>query len=95
VLLVLYDDTGCAAWSPYGGRIEMPTLQRLADGGLTHYPGTAAVPERSAANVHAVSYTVLADVEFTPESQGVIFAHGSRFGGHALERHLAAAMARD
>ena len=33
---VLYDDTGCAAWSPYGGRIEMPTLQRLADNGLTY-----------------------------------------------------------
>jgi hypothetical protein len=31
VLVVLYDDTGCAAWSPYGGRIEMPTMQRLAD----------------------------------------------------------------
>jgi arylsulfatase len=31
VLVVLYDDTGCAAWSPYGGRIEMPTLQRLAE----------------------------------------------------------------
>ena len=27
---------GCAAWSPYGGRIEMPTLQRLADDGLTY-----------------------------------------------------------
>src|SRR4051812_45969740 len=27
VLVVLFDDTGCAAWSPYGGRIEMPTLQ--------------------------------------------------------------------
>jgi len=25
VLVVLYDDTGCAAWAPYGGRIEMPT----------------------------------------------------------------------
>ena len=36
VLVVLYDDTGCAAWSPYGGRIEMPTLQRLADDGLTY-----------------------------------------------------------
>ena len=31
VLIVLYDDTGLAAWSPFGGRIEMPTLQRLAD----------------------------------------------------------------
>lgn len=36
VLFVLFDDTGCAAWSPYGGRIEMPTLQRLADNGLTY-----------------------------------------------------------
>ena len=31
VLVVLYDDTGQAAWSPYGGRINMPTLDRLAD----------------------------------------------------------------
>ena len=29
---------GCAAWSPYGGRINMPTLQRLADNGLTYTP---------------------------------------------------------
>jgi len=31
VLVGLYDDTGCAAWAPYGGRINMPTLQRIAD----------------------------------------------------------------
>ena len=36
VLLVLYDDTGLAAWSPFGGRINMPTLQRLADNGLMY-----------------------------------------------------------
>jgi arylsulfatase A-like enzyme len=36
VLVVLYDDTGCAAWSPHGGRINMPTMQRLADNGLTY-----------------------------------------------------------
>jgi arylsulfatase A-like enzyme len=36
LLIVLYDDTGMASWSPYGGRIEMPTLQRLADRGLTY-----------------------------------------------------------
>ena len=35
VLVILYDDTGLAAWSPFGGRINMPTLQRLADNGLT------------------------------------------------------------
>src|SRR5262245_18806308 len=36
VLIVLYDDTGLAAWSPYGGRINMPTLDRLAKNGLTY-----------------------------------------------------------
>ena len=36
VLIVLYDDTGLAAWEPFGGRIEMPTLKRLADDGLTY-----------------------------------------------------------
>lgn len=36
VLVILYDDTGQAAWSPYGGRIEMPTLDRLARNGLTY-----------------------------------------------------------
>ena len=36
ILIVLYDDTGLAAWSPFGGRINMPTLQRLADNGLRY-----------------------------------------------------------
>ena len=36
VLVVLYDDTGQAAWSPYGGRINMPTMDRLAANGLTY-----------------------------------------------------------
>jgi arylsulfatase A-like enzyme len=36
VLIVLYDDTGLAAWSPFGGKIKMPTLQRLADNGVTY-----------------------------------------------------------
>jgi len=53
-------------------------------GKYTYYPGTSAVPEQSAANTHGVSFDVQADVEFTAKSQGVIFAHGSRFAGHAL-----------
>ena len=36
ILFVLYDDTGLAAWSPFGGRINMPTLQKLADNGLRY-----------------------------------------------------------
>ncbi len=53
-------------------------------GQYTYYPDTSEIPERSAANVHNVSYKVLAEVDFTADTQGVIFAHGSRFGGHAL-----------
>ena len=33
---MLYDDTGLAAWSPFGGGINMPTLQKLADRGLRY-----------------------------------------------------------
>ena len=32
-------------------------------GQYTYYPGTTEIPERSAANVHGVSYKVLAEVE--------------------------------
>ncbi|GAA1779423.1 arylsulfatase [Agromyces lapidis] len=53
-------------------------------GQFVYYPGTSEIPERSAANVHGVSYKIAAEVEFTPDTEGVIFAHGSRFGGHAL-----------
>ena len=53
-------------------------------GQYTYYPGTTAVPERNAANVHGVSYKALAEVEFTGDTEGVIFASGSRFGGHSL-----------
>ncbi len=53
-------------------------------GRYVYYPGTSEIPERSAANVHNVSYKVLAEVELTRETEGVIFAHGSRFGGYSL-----------
>jgi len=50
-----------------------------------YYPGTSAVPESVAVNVRGRSFKILADVEITsPDCSGVIFAHGSRFGGHAL-----------
>ncbi|MEK6248642.1 MAG: sulfatase-like hydrolase/transferase, partial [Planctomycetales bacterium] len=34
-LFVLYDDTGMAAWSPYGGGINMPTVDKIAANGLS------------------------------------------------------------
>lgn len=53
-------------------------------GQYVYYPGTSEVPERSAANTHGVSFKALAQVEFTSQTQGILFAQGSRFGGHAL-----------
>ena len=55
-----------------------------SSGQYTYYPGTSAIPEASAANTINVSYRILAEVEFTPDSRGVIVAHGSRFGGYTL-----------
>jgi hypothetical protein len=49
-----------------------------------YYPDTTAVPEGVAANVRGRSYKILANVEVGEDTSGVIFAHGSRFGGHSL-----------
>ncbi|HXU13540.1 MAG TPA: arylsulfatase [Terriglobales bacterium] len=49
-----------------------------------YYAGTTPVPETSAVNIRGRSYKIIADVEITSDTHGVIFAHGSRFGGHAL-----------
>jgi arylsulfatase A-like enzyme len=50
-----------------------------------YYPGCAEVPESVAPNIRNRSYTVAVEVDIqTPDASGVLFAHGSRFGGHAL-----------
>lgn len=49
-----------------------------------YYPGTAEVPEAAAARTLGISFKILAEVEFTDDSQGVIVAQGSRFGGYSL-----------
>jgi arylsulfatase A-like enzyme len=50
-----------------------------------YYPGVAEVPESQAVNLRNRSYIVAALVDI-PEhgAEGLLFAHGSRFGGHAL-----------
>jgi len=68
---------------------EILTIERPADEPprerYVYYPGTEAVPESVAANVRGRSYKILADVEILDtDCSGVIFAHGSRFGGHSL-----------
>lgn len=54
------------------------------NGRYTYYPGTTETPEASAARTLGVSFKILAEVEFTKDSQGVIVAQGSRFGGYTL-----------
>ena len=50
-----------------------------------YYPDTAEVPESQAVNVRNRSYSIGALVDIPgPGAEGVLFAHGSRFGGHAL-----------
>ncbi|HTQ65019.1 MAG TPA: arylsulfatase [Puia sp.] len=49
-----------------------------------YYPGTSPIPEGVAVNIRGRSYKILSDVEIGPNASGVIFAHGSRFGGHSL-----------
>ena len=50
-----------------------------------YYPDTNAVPESVAVNIRGNNPKILADVEITDATcSGVIFAHGSRFGGHTL-----------
>ena len=50
-----------------------------------YYPGVADVPESQAVNIRGRSYAIGALVDLPgPGAEGVLFAHGSRFGGHAL-----------
>jgi arylsulfatase len=50
-----------------------------------YYPGIADVPESQAVNIRNRSYAMAARVEIPADgAEGVLFAHGARFGGHAL-----------
>jgi len=50
-----------------------------------YFPGTAEVPESQAVNVRSRSFVIGALVDLpTADAEGVIFAQGSLFGGHAL-----------
>ena len=68
---------------------ELLTIDRPAEEALresyTYYPHTSPVPEAVAVNIRGRSYKILANVEIIDANcEGVIFAHGSRFGGHSL-----------
>ena len=73
-----------------------------------YFPDAAEVPESQAVNVRNRSFTIGALVDIpAPGAEGVLFAHGSPFGGHALyvkddrlhrlqlRRHVGGARRRD
>jgi arylsulfatase A-like enzyme len=51
----------------------------------TYYPDAADIPETQAVNIHNRSYSIGALVDIPAAgAEGVLFAHGARFGGHSL-----------
>jgi len=64
--------------------IERPSEEVRKDS-YTYYPHTSAVPEAVAVNIKGKSYKIVANIEINDANcSGVIFAHGSRFGGQSL-----------
>ena len=50
-----------------------------------YYPNCAEVPESVAVNIRGRSYNIAVEAEIqSNQAEGVLFAHGGRFGGHAL-----------
>ncbi|WP_336881285.1 arylsulfatase [Rhodococcus globerulus] len=72
VLIVLVDDMGFGATSPFGGPIDMPTAQRLADHGLKYnrfHTTALCSPTRASLltgrNPHAVGFGTVTNFEST------------------------------
>ncbi len=77
--LPLEDRTAVEVLTAYRPQMGKPRDQYI------YYPDCSDVPESAAVNVRNRSYTIAAEVSIeTPEAEGVLFAHGCQFGGHAL-----------
>ncbi|MEZ5083682.1 MAG: arylsulfatase [Bacteroidales bacterium] len=50
----------------------------------TFYPFSSPISEGNSIMIRGRDFKLLANVEITDNTEGVIFAHGSRFGGHSL-----------
>jgi arylsulfatase len=77
-LIVLYDDTGLAAWSPYGGRINMPTLDKLAADGVmyTQFHTTALCSPTRSTILTGRNHHVNGMAAITEAATGFPGAHG-------------------
>ena len=69
---------------PLNGRAAQHRDDHLLMTEQQPFPDAADLPEARAVNIRNRSYTIGALVDIpAPGAQGVLFAHGSRFGGHA------------
>lgn len=70
------------------GARELVLIHRPSTGqprtSMTLYPDGVPVPERSGVEIVGRSFTLVADLEVGEAAEGVIYAQGARFGGHAL-----------
>src|SRR6185436_16803423 len=65
-------------------QIERPSEEAPRES-YTYYPNNTPVPEAVAPNIRGRSYKIIANIEIKDANcSGVIFAQGSRFGGHSL-----------
>jgi arylsulfatase len=91
LIMLWYAEAGANGAFPLDdrGALELLTTPRPtlspARNRYIYYPGVAEVPESQAVNLRNRSFAIAAVVDI-PEAgaEGVLFAHGSRFGGHAL-----------
>ncbi len=86
-----YAEAGANAAFPLDDRgpVEIMTTPRpvltAARNRYVYYPNVAEVPEAQAVNIRNRSFGIGALVDLpAPGASGVLFAHGSRFGGHSL-----------
>jgi arylsulfatase len=65
--------------------LNTPRPQMVSPRGqYIYYPHTPEVPEAVAVNIRGRSYKIAAQVDLQADASGVLFAHGHKFGGHAL-----------
>jgi arylsulfatase len=78
ILFVLYDDTGLASWSTYGGAINMPTLDKLAKNGLiyTQWHTTALCSPTRSTLLTGRNHHLTGNAAITEGANGFPGAHG-------------------
>jgi hypothetical protein len=83
-MVIVVSDNGASGEGGPDGSVD-ECLLSPARNRYVYYPGVAEVPESQAVNLRSRSFAIGALVDI-PEAgaEGVLFAHGSRFGGHAL-----------